>query len=191
MIDDLRRSVRTSGEVSGGGDPDQRLKRHVLASKEAEAAGDLLRASHELQLALAIQPSNRALVNEYARLSGVVQRGLADNYEKQARYEEKQGKWAAAATSWMRVSDGRPEDAAAAQAAAENLLKGDGDLHLAQKYAQKALQADAEDVARLALLARVYLAAGLKLNAVRELEKAAKLDREDEVVKNLLREARA
>jgi hypothetical protein len=36
----------------------------------------------------------------------------------------------------------------------------------------------------------VYLGAGLKLNARRELEKAAKLDPSDEMIKNLLKEAR-
>jgi hypothetical protein len=37
---------------------------------------------------------------------------------------------------------------------------------------------------------RVLLAAGMRLNARRELEKAVKLDPQNEMIKNLLREAR-
>jgi Flp pilus assembly protein TadD len=71
------------------------------------------------------------------------------------------------------------------------LLKSSGDLHRAQRYAQKAVQLSGNNTQNLILLARVYLAAGLKLNAQRELEKAAKLDPRDQIVNNLLREARS
>ena len=70
------------------------------------------------------------------------------------------------------------------------MLKARSDLHRAQRYAQKAARADRNDVAALRVLARVYLEAGLRTKALRELEKAAKLDPTDEMVENLLREAR-
>jgi tetratricopeptide (TPR) repeat protein len=139
---------------------------------------------------LAIDPSNVDLVAEYERVSKVVARNLAENYEKQAAYEEKTNNWQAAAKSWMRVSDGRPEDATSARRAAEAMLKASFDLHRAQKYAQKAVNLDGRNVQNLTVLARVYLAAGLKLNALRELERAAQLAPKDEMVNNLLREAR-
>jgi tetratricopeptide (TPR) repeat protein len=123
-------------------------------------------------------------------VSKAVTRSLADNYEKQARYEEKQGKWAAAATSWERVAEGRPEDAPAARATAEALLKAGGDVRKAQRYAQRAVDAAPSDIANVVVLARVLLAAGLRLNARRELEKAVKLDPQNEMIRNLLREAR-
>jgi Tfp pilus assembly protein PilF len=69
------------------------------------------------------------------------------------------------------------------------LLKAGGDLHLAQKHAQRAVHIDGRSVPNLTILARVYLAAGLKLNALRELQKAAQLAPNDELVNNLLREA--
>ena len=69
------------------------------------------------------------------------------------------------------------------------MLKAHGDLHRAQRYAQKAVRLVA-NVANRTVLARVYLEAGLRSNAQRELEEAAKLDPGDEMVKNLLREAR-
>jgi curved DNA-binding protein CbpA len=117
-------------------------------------------------------------------------RDLAHSYEKQARYEEKAGNWEAAAESWIRASDARPDDATAARSAAEATLRARGDLRRAQKYAQKAVKLAGADVLNLTVLARVYLEAGLRPQAQRELERAAKLDPHDEMVKNLLREAR-
>ena len=73
---------------------------------------------------------------------------------------------------------------------AQALLKADGDLHRARKYAESAVELEPSDVANRTVLARVFLAAGMKLNAKRELEKAVKLDPKDEMVKNLLREVR-
>jgi tetratricopeptide (TPR) repeat protein len=166
------------------------LMDHLKRAKDLELAGDLLGAAGALQAALSLAPDRAEIHEQYERVSREVTRALADNYEKQARYEEKMGKWPAAAASWSRVADGRPEDTAAASAAAEALLKAGGDLHRAQKYAQRANELAPNTVSHMVLLARVYLAAGLRLNATRELEKAVKLDPRDEMIKNLLNEAR-
>jgi tetratricopeptide (TPR) repeat protein len=188
LIEGLRTSIRASAAMSGT--PNAQLQSHMQKAKHAEQAGDALLAASQLQLALAIEPNDPRLLAEYDRVSKVVARNLADNYEKQAFYEEKTGNWQAAAKSWMRVSDGRPEDQGAARRAAEAMLKASLDLHRAQKYAQKAVGLDPKNVENLTVLARVYLAAGLKLNALRELERAAQLAPADEMVNNLLRAAR-
>ncbi len=188
LIDGLKQSIRASAALSAS--PRAQVDSHVKKAAEAERAGDVLLAASQLQAALVIDPKNQELLAEYDRVSKVVARNLAVNYEKQAQYEEKTGNWQAAARSWARVSDGRPEDAHAAYKAAEAMLKASDDLHRAQKYAQKAVNLDGRNLTHLTVLARVYLAAGLKLNAVRELEKAAQLAPGDELVNNLLREAR-
>lgn len=187
VIKDLARSLKGAAEVTG---PPSRVQQHLDAAQAAERRGDWLGAANALQLALALEPERADIIEEYARVSAAVARSLADNYEKQARYEEKSGKWEAAARSWTRVCEGRPEDPRAAQHAAEALLKSGGDLHRAQRYAQRAVELEPGVLSNLTLLARVYLAAGLKLNARRELEKAVKLDPNDDMVKNLLSEAR-
>jgi curved DNA-binding protein CbpA len=187
VIEGLRNSVRASAMVTA---PKIQLAGYLAKARNAELAGDVLLAASQLQLALGLEPHNADLIAEYERVSSAVARNLADNHEKQANYEEKTGNWQAAARSWMRVSDGRPQDAESARRAAEALLKASGDLHHAQKYAQKAVGLQAQSAANLTALARVYLAAGLKLNALRELEKAARIAPGDEVVNNLLREAR-
>jgi curved DNA-binding protein CbpA len=190
-IDGLRSSIASSGLATGRSDASARAQTHLRKAQDAERAQDFLTASGELQLALACDPDNKSIQAEYERVSKVVARSLAANYEKQAQYEEKTGNWKAAAISWGRVSDNREDDENAARRAAEALLKSSGDLHRAQRYAQRAVQLVANNTQNLTLLGRVYLAAGLKLNAQRELEKAAKLDPRDQIVNNLLREARS
>ncbi len=186
-IDGLRQSLRAAATVTSGNDP---VMQHLKAAKDAELAGDLLGAASALQAGLLLQPARREIQEQYDRVSKAVVRSLAANYEKQARYEEKIGKWLAAASSWERVSEGRPEDANAARCAAEALIKAGGDLHKAQRYAQRAVDLEPKVAANVVVLARVFLAAGLRLNARRELEKAVKLDPRDEMIKNLLSEAR-
>jgi tetratricopeptide (TPR) repeat protein len=159
-------------------------------AKDAEAAGDLLGAAAQLQAALALQPEHKDLQAQYARVSSAVTRKLADNYEKQARYEEKQMKWAAAALSWERVADGRPESAEAARAVAEALLKASVDMAKAQRFAQRAVDLAPHDPSNVVVLARVFIAAGSRSQARQQLEKAVKLDPQNAMIKDLLREVR-
>lgn len=180
-------SVRQSSVGAGG---IEAVLAHLRRAKDAEAAGDLLGAAAALQAALALQPEHKDLQAQYARVSSAVTRKLAENYEKQARYEEKQGKWGAAALSWERVSDGRPESADAARAVAEALLRASGDMHKAQRYATRAVDLAPQDSANVVVLARVLIAAGLRSQARRELEKAVKLDPQNAMIKDLLREVR-
>lgn len=186
-IKGLRHGLRTSATSANRVDP---VVAQLRKAQDAERGGDLLGAASALQSALALDPDRVELQEQYARVSAAVTRSLADNYEKQARYEEKTGKWAAAAMSWERVAEGRPDNAQAARSAAEALLKAGGDLHRAQRHAQRAVDLAPSDVANVVVLARVLLAAGLRLNARRELEKAVNLDPQNEMIRNLLREAR-
>ena len=98
----------------------------------------------------------------------------------------KHGKWASAALSWAKVCEGRPNDASAHRHAAQALLKAGGELRGAQKHAQRAIFLAPSDIEARILLAQIYLTVGLKLNARRELDAAAKLDPANEMVKNLL-----
>jgi tetratricopeptide (TPR) repeat protein len=186
-IKGLQQSLRSSAMSASRVDPVVAL---LKRAQDAERAGDMLAAASALQSALALDSNRVEIQQQYARVSKAVTRNLADNYEKQARYEEKMGKWAAAAMSWDRVSEGRPDDVNAARSAAEAMLKAGGDLHRAQHLAQRAVDIAPSDVANVVVLARVLLAAGLRLNAKRELEKAVKLDPQNEMIRNLLREAR-
>ena len=63
-------------------------------------------------------------------------------------------------------------------------------MHKAERVAQRAVDIAPSDPANVVVLGRVLLAAGLRARAKRELEKAVKLDPQNEMIKHLLREAR-
>ncbi len=185
VLRSLASSLRASASHTGGFD---RAQRHVLTARRAERDGDLAAAAAELRLAMTLAPEREDLRAEYARINGELASSLATSYEEQALYEQRHGKWAAAALSWVKVAEGRPDDARAARNAAEALVEAKGDLHKAKELAQRASDLAPDDVENLRALGRVYIAAGLALNARRVLQRAAVLDPDDEMVENLLRD---
>jgi cytochrome c-type biogenesis protein CcmH/NrfG len=63
-------------------------------------------------------------------------------------------------------------------------------MRKAYKYAQNAVDIEPNNLSYLLVLVRIYLVLGHKLNAKRELERAAKLDPKNKIVKDLLKEVR-
>jgi tetratricopeptide (TPR) repeat protein len=185
VLRSLATSLRATATYTGGFD---KVQRHVLNARRAERDGDLTGAARELRLACARAPERDDLRAEHARINASLSSSLAGSYEEQALYEQRHGKWAAAALSWGKVAAGRPDDPHAARSAAEALLEAKGDLHRARDFAQRAVDLAPNEIAGLRTLARVYIAAGLQLNARRVLQRAAVLDPNDEMVENLLRE---
>lgn len=184
----LMGSLIEASKVTGSGD---KLTRALQASRSALDRGDIADAVQHMARAVSLAPERADLELEYQRLSRMLAEKMADDYAEQARFEMKHGKWAAAAVSWAKVCEGRPDDAQAQRSAGYALLKEGGDLRSAQKYAQRATFLAPGDVDARILLAQIYLTVGLKLNARRELDTAAKLDPENEMVKNLLSELKA
>jgi len=182
----LRRLTRTLKDVGAVTGTSDQLTRHVKASQNAFVRGDLAEAAKQMQRAVSIAPDREDLRHEYDRLSRMLSEKLSADYEEQAKFETKNGKWASAALSWSKVCEGKPRDALAHRLAAQALLKAGGDLRGAQKYAQQAVFLAPEDIEAHLLLAQLYLTLGLKLNAKRELDVASKLDPGNEMVKNLL-----
>jgi curved DNA-binding protein CbpA len=185
VLRSLASSLRATAGHTGGLD---QVKRHEMTAARAEKEGDLAEAAQALRLALMMAPEREDLRERHARLNAELAASLSASYEEQARYEQRHGKWGAAALSWAKVFEGRPSDARAARFAAEALVEAKGDLHRARDLAQKAADLAPDDVENLRALAKVYIAAGLPLNARRVLQRAAKLDPSDEMVENLLRE---
>lgn len=181
----LAGTLRDVANVTGSG---QSLRRHLAAALEAERGGDLKGALAAMRLALALEPNDPRVANQLARLESLRSVEEAPMFEARAQAEEKAGQWNAAALSWLRVVEGRPNDTAAAGRCAAALLEANLDLKKARDLAQRALDADPNKVTSRTLLARIYVAAGMRSNAKRELEAATKLDPANEIVKNLLRE---
>jgi predicted Zn-dependent protease len=112
---------------------------------------------------------------------------LAGTYQSQATYEEQNSQFAEAAKSWARVCRVRDGDPRAHERAANALVKAGGDLHEAGRLAQRACALDPQNAAFRVTLANVYLAAGLTLNARRELETAAQQSPQDGTIQAMLK----
>jgi Flp pilus assembly protein TadD len=182
---DLTSSLRGAAALTGGLD---QVTRHVAEAKRALEQSDLANAVRAYRLAFALAPDRVDIERELTKYAKELAISLADRYETQALYEERYKKWASAATSWAKVIEGRPDDSKAMTHAAIALIEAKGDLHQARRFAQKATELAPNDAAARRALGRVFLAAGLGLNARRELELARTLEPNDELTRLLLRE---
>jgi curved DNA-binding protein CbpA len=187
VLSGLRSSLKVSAQLTGGTAAAQ-AQRFVEEAETKEEAGNILGAVNALKMALAIVPEREDLVARHDELRAQLAAQMAETYLKQARYEEQHGNWESAARSWQKVAEGRPKDARAWRQAALALMEAGGDLKLARDLAQKAVGLQPKLVSSRVALARVFVRAGMKASAKKELEEAVKLDPEAEIVKTLQRE---
>ena len=186
LIRGLTNSLKNAAQLTGVmHDP---IAKQVQDAHNAMDRGELSEAVRGFRHALLLQPDNAELQVEHDRAAQLLAASLAENYAQQALYEERNKKWAAAASSWAKVSEGRPLDAGAHWRSARALLEANGDVKLAAKLARRATELAPEDVFAARTLGRAYLAAGMSLNAKRELERAVMLDPDDLPTKALLKE---
>jgi curved DNA-binding protein CbpA len=168
-------------------------REHIGTADAAAAAGDWVAASNAYRLALQVNPDDERLQRALAEVQTKANAVLAEAYRKQASYEEKSMKYAEAARSWQRVTKALPEDAGAHYRAAWCLMKDGSEpeknLRIAATLAQRAVTLEPKRVDYRTTLAEIYLAAGLSLNARRELEAAARLAPDDANIEALLKRA--
>ena len=162
-------------------------RRYIANAQVALASGDAISAANSFRVALSLSPPDTELEKMAQQAQGKADAVLSETYAKQAGYEEKTGQWAGAARSWTRVCKARPSDAEAHEHAANAIVKAGADLHEAGRLAERAC-ALAPQIARYRVtLANVYLAAGLTLNARRELDTAAQLAPRDDTIMEMIR----
>jgi Flp pilus assembly protein TadD len=142
-------------------------------AEESLAAGDPVAAANAFRVALTLSPNDSELAQSATAAQAQADGILSATYARQAGYEEKNGQWVDAARSWARVVRACP--------------KADGNLHEAARLAQRACSMDPGNPAFHVTLANVYVAAGLTLNARRELETAAQLSPHDATIDALFR----
>jgi curved DNA-binding protein CbpA len=162
-------------------------KKYVALADTASAAGDVVTAANNFRVALTLTPDDTDLSRRAAEVQTRADGILAETYERQGTYEERNGQWPEAARSWSRVTKVRPADASAHVRAAEAIVKAGGDLREASRLAQRACALEAESAPFRVTLANVYLAAGMALNARRELETAAQLAPHDDTIRSMLK----
>ncbi|MBV9948514.1 MAG: DnaJ domain-containing protein [Myxococcales bacterium] len=160
---------------------------YVASAEAALAAGDAVSAANAFRVALSLSPGDQAVAHAARDAQAMADDVLAEAYSRQAAYEEKNGQWSEAARSWSRVCKARPNDAIAHERAANALLKAGGDLHEAALLATHTCSLEPAVAAHRVTLANVYLAAGLTLNARRELETAAQLAPHDGTIQAMMK----
>lgn len=162
----------------------------LRAAKDAEDRGELPAAMNALRLAKALAPANADIEMEYKRVRGVVLEQLVGDYIMQARYEETLKMWHAAADSWAKVAEAKPEDAFTHRRVAVLLLESNTDTRRAHKYAKRAVELKPEDPDSHLVLAKVLLEQGLKRNAQRQLEEGLAVSPQHDGLKELLKEVK-
>jgi predicted TPR repeat methyltransferase len=165
------------------------MKEHVATAEQASASGDWVAAANAYRLALQVSPEDANVQRLLGEVQVKANAVLADSYRKQATYEEKSGKLSDAARSWQRVAKAAPDDAESHGRAATCMLRAGTDLRTAANLAQRAIALVPTKLEYRVTLAEVYLAAGLSLNARRELEAAARLAPDDANIEALLKRA--
>jgi curved DNA-binding protein CbpA len=162
-------------------------RKYVKNAEAALATNDPVAAANALRIALTLSPEDPDLQRRAQEAQTKADVLLSETYLRQARYEEKSEQWDQAARSWARVCKGRPADALAHERAAYALVKSGGDLHEASRFAKRACELDGDNAPFRVTLAIVYQAAGLGLNARRELERAAQLAPQDDTIRLMLK----
>lgn len=167
----------------------QQSKKYMAIGQQAQTNSDFIAAANAFRVALSFAPDDAKLKDLYEFTQQKADALLAESYLKQAIYEERFEHWAEAAKSWVRVAKARPNDARAHDRAAHTLCKAGTDLRQASEYGKKATTLDPTNIQYKITLATVYLAAGMLLNARRELEQAQQIDPKNQQVKTLLQQA--
>ncbi|MEO8876658.1 MAG: DnaJ domain-containing protein, partial [Polyangiaceae bacterium] len=164
-------------------------RKHAEAGDDAILRGDVVAAATSFKTALSFLPDDPDITQRLVDVTDRATLALAEAYRKQALYEEKNGQWVEAARSWTRLAKLLPADEDVQDSAAKAIVQGGGDLHEAATFAQRAVNDNPESARFRKTLGSVYLAAGLKKNARRELEAAARISPDDDTIQDLLKRA--
>ncbi len=148
----------------------------ITSARGAANSGDLITASNRMRLAAKLDPR---LATEAEELTRRAHAAMAEAYVKQARFEESEERWVAAAISWVKAHEGKPTDPAIAERAANALRLAKGDLRKAVHLAEMAARMRANDAGFRLTLAEVYCEAGLLKRSRSELEVAARINPQD------------
>lgn len=177
LADQLRRQL---------GGSRRQLEAHLLAADTAMAVNDPVAAANSLRLAQSLAPDDPTIADRLARAQSLAAQTLADTYLHQAEYEERSGRFAFAARSYDRAAQGKPS-AVVWESAARCAFNDGTDLRMAAEYARRSVVMDSERPTSHLLLGRIFLAAQMRSSAIAELERARRLDPNNDTVVSLLK----
>lgn len=150
--------------------------------------GKSLAATASLKLALSFDPENPEILAAHERAFGESAHIAAENAFKRAMFEESVGRSDVAARYYRQAADCAPKRTYLFKAA--ELLKKSGELVDAKHYASEGVRLSPADIELRLLLAEIFIAAGLWLNARREVEAVLAIDKKHEAARELLKRIR-
>jgi curved DNA-binding protein CbpA len=156
-------------------------------AEAALASGDSVAAANAFRIAANLKTNDAELERKASEARVKADALLADTYMRQARYEETQGHWTEAERSWGRVCKAAPDNAIAHERAANAAFKANGNLHAGVRFGQRACELEPKNALYRITLASCYAAAGMTLNARRELDTAAQLAPQDGTIQNMIK----
>ena len=156
-------------------------------AEAALASGDAVAAANAFRIAANLDTKDAELERKAAESRIKADALLAETYMRQGRYEETQGQWPEAARSWSRVCKVSPNNPIAHERAANAAVKASGDLHAGVRFGQRACELEPKNALFRITLATCYSAAGMTLNARRELDTAAQLAPHDGTIQSMIK----
>ncbi|MGK3995406.1 DnaJ domain-containing protein [Sorangium sp. So ce1024] len=166
------------------------IARHAEAARVALERNDHAAAANAYRIAASLAPDDLALQKASADAQRLAAATLADGYLKQAHYEAQNGRWFDAALSYVKVCNGRPDDAGAHERVAYATLQTGENTRRAVEYARRAVELVPGSVEYRLTLALAYSAAGLAKSSTGELDRAAELAGNDPRLRGLVAQAR-
>jgi len=197
-------SLPPSGPVSArvpvsGGDPAQTLRRFfaekvdddnrdharvfIEAAERELAAGNVVAAAAQFRLALTCCDAPEIRM-AYEAVDLMAQDRRFDMNKGQAEAAERDGRWADAVGAYTRAHAARP-DGRVGERLANAIRRSSGDLRVAAKLAEDAVQQEPTNTVYRVTLGEIYIDAGLVLRAESEAKKAMELAPADPKVQEL------
>lgn len=164
----------------------RQIEVHLAAADTAMTTNQPIAAVNALRLAQSLAPEDPKISERLSQAQSLAAHTLADTYLHQAEYEEKSGRFDAAARSYDRAAQGKPSPDTW-EAAARCAFQAGSDMRAAADYARKALALDPERPTGHLLLGQIFLAARMRSSAITELERARRLDPNNVTVLSLLK----
>lgn len=181
----LLRALHGASQVTGPVDKTAHYEQQGIAS---EATGDFKAAISFYKVAVQLSPEREELRARIAHADKRLAETEVPANRERAKSEEAAKRPQTAALAWSRVALGAPNEAEAHAGAARCMLAAKLDLRQARDFALRSVELAPKNVDYRIVLVRIFQEAGMRLNARREAEAAAKLDPSNQLVKNLQRE---
>ncbi|WP_437717404.1 J domain-containing protein [Sorangium sp. So ce448] len=166
------------------------IARYSDVARAALDRSEFASAANAYRIAASLAPEDAELQTASAEVERLAAVALADGYLKQAEYEAQNGRWVEAALSYVKVCNGRPDDAGAHERVAHATLHAGESSRRAVEFARRAVELVPTSVEYRITLALSYAAAGLAKSAAGELERAAELAGNDGRLRGLVAQAR-